>query len=115
MKPLLLVIALALPIPAAATVAMEPQQATALQDAAQPRPSTSPSPAKGSKHHPIFIVKFVLQRSPPPAKVPQIIMDEAGPQLVPPTEGGYPTAALGAMHRDPNTTICHGRSCEGHW
>lgn len=107
MKSLLFLVALALPATAAATVAMESQQVTSSsQDAAQT------GPAAGSAHRQLFIVKYVLRR-PPADTAPQIIMDDPTPQIVPPSAGGYPTAALGALPRDPNTILCYGWGCEG--
>jgi len=105
MKSLLFAAAMALPVAAAATVAMEPQQATpSSQDAA------SVGQAGGSAHRQLFIVKYVLRR-PLADKVPQVVMD-AKPQIVPPSAGGYPSATLGALPRDPNTIICYGWGCE---
>ncbi|WP_424683203.1 hypothetical protein [Frateuria sp. YIM B11624] len=104
MKSLLFLVALALPATAAATVAMESQRATSSsQDATQSGPAT---------HRQLFIVKYVLRR-PPADTAPQVTMDDPAPQIVPPSAGGYPTAALGALPRDPNTILCYGWGCEG--
>jgi hypothetical protein len=104
MKSLLFLVALALPATTAATVAMEPQQATSSsQDASQPGPVV---------HRQLFIVKYVLRR-PPADTAPQIIMDDPAPQIVPPSAGGFPTATLGALQNDPNTVLCYGWGCEG--
>lgn len=111
MRPLLLVMALVLPASVAATVAMEPQQAVQPQDAGQPRQAARPGQVRASAHHPLFIVKYALRRV-PPGHVPPIVLDDAGPQIVPPVAGDYPTATLGALQRDPNKVICNGWGCE---
>lgn len=104
MKPLLFLLAMALPVSAAATVAMEPLQATRSQPAAQPQP------ADGHAHRQLFIVKYVLRR-PPPDEAPQIVMDDAKPHIVPPSADD-PGIALGALDRQPNTVVCYGWGCE---
>jgi hypothetical protein len=106
MKCLLFASAMALPVAAAATVAMEPLQATSpSQDAAQPRQ------ADGHAHRQMFIVRYELRR-PAMDETPQIIMDDARPQIVPPPAGGDPTAILQPAQHGPNTVVCYGWGCE---
>lgn len=111
MKPLLLLLALGLPISAVATVAMGPQATMPSQAASQPDIASQPHPAVVSPHHPLFIVKYVLRRA-PPDKTPPIVVDDKA-QIMPPSVDGYPSAALGAVRNDPNKIICYGRACEG--
>jgi len=99
MKSVVFALAMALPVGAAATAAMEPQQAT------------QPQQAGSEPHHPLFTVKFVLRR-PAPDKTPHILMDDATSQIALPSMAGYPSALLGALQRDPNTIVCYGRGCE---
>jgi hypothetical protein len=107
MKALVFAVAMALPVAAAANVAMESQQvAQSSRDATQPRQ------AEGSAHRQLFIVKYVLRR-PPADRAPQIVMDDARAQIVPPADGYPSSATLGAVDEDPNTIICYGRGCEG--
>jgi hypothetical protein len=91
---------LALPSAAIATVAMEPLQATA--------PLHEASPA----HHQLFTVKFVLRQAPPDKTPPQIVIDQAAPEIMPPAAGSVPAMLLGAFHRDPNMLLCYGWGCE---
>ncbi|NUO73405.1 MAG: hypothetical protein HOQ10_11910 [Frateuria sp.] len=101
MKATLIAVALlALPVAATATAAMEPQQAT--QSLRESRPA----------HHPLFTVKFVLRQPPPEKAPPEIIIDQASPQIVPPMSGGVPAIMLGALHLDPNMIVCYGWGCE---
>jgi hypothetical protein len=106
MKCLLFAAAMALPVAAAATVAMEPLQATSpSQDAVQSRQ------AEGQAHRQMFIVRYELRR-PATDETQQIIMDDARPQIVPPPAGGHPTAILRPAQSEPNTIVCYGWGCE---
>jgi hypothetical protein len=105
MKALLFAAAMALPAMATATVAMDPLQAASSQETVQPRR------VEGSAHRQLFIVRYELRR-PSADTAPQIIMDDASPQIVPPLAGGYPATTLGAAQADPNTIVCYGRGCE---
>lgn len=96
-------LALTLPISATATVAMESGQTRGSGSVIQT------PPAAARVHRPLFIVKYVLRRPPPEA--PQIVMDDAGAQIVPPGKD-FPAAALGALQRDPNTLVCSSWGCQ---
>ncbi|HEV2622088.1 MAG TPA: hypothetical protein VGU65_08375 [Frateuria sp.] len=91
---------LALPSAAIATVAMEPLQAAATLHEAP------------SSHHQLFVVKFVLRQAPPDNAPPQIEIDQATPEIMPPSAGSVSAMLLGAFHRDPNMLICSGWGCE---
>ncbi|MGN2244428.1 hypothetical protein ACFWZU_13065 [Frateuria sp. GZRR33] len=110
MKSWLLVTALVLPLPAAATLAMEPRQATPMQDTFAPPGAPDAGRDQISPHRPLFIVKYVLRRA-STEPTPPITVDEA-PHILPPTAGDYPGGALGASQRDPNKIICHSWGCE---
>lgn len=97
------VLALALPVSAAATVAMEAQQATRSEAAFSSTPAGTPA------HRPLFIVKYVLRPAPPEA--PQIDVDDRGTQIVLPGKG-FPAAQLGALQSNPNMVVCSGWGCE---
>jgi hypothetical protein len=103
MKSVLFAFALALPVPLAATVAMDSQQAT------------SAAHDEAAAHRQLFTVKFVLRPAPRDPAPPAIIMDDATPQIVPPPPGSIAAALLGALPRDPNTTVCYGWGCESMW
>lgn len=94
-----------LPVAAVATVAMEPQQAT--------QPLHDQAPAKAPAHRQLFTVKYVLRLAPADGALPQVAIDPAAPQIVPPAAGGVPASLLGAVHQNPNALICYGWGCEG--
>jgi hypothetical protein len=101
---LIAVTLLMLPAAAAATIAMEPQQAMP--------PPHGQAPAQRSAHHQLFTVKYVLHLAPPDGALPQVVVDKAPPEIAPPGTGSVPVTLLGAIHRDPNTIICYGWGCE---
>lgn len=103
--PFVVALGLAMPLSAAANVAMEAQQAAGSADAVQ----APPAGAGAGAHHPLFIVKYVLRRA--PSKTPPIVMDDASPQIVPPGRD-FPAATLGGVAHDPNTIVCHGWGCQ---
>jgi hypothetical protein len=100
MKARLIAAMLALPSVAVATVAMEPLQATA--------PLHGAPPAR----HQLFTVKFILRQAPLDKAPPQIVIDQAAPEIMPPAAGSVPAMLLGAFHRDPNMLVCSGWGCE---
>ncbi|UGB39269.1 hypothetical protein [Frateuria soli] len=101
--PFVAVLGLAMPVSAAANVAIDVQQAAGSGEAVQA------PPAGAGAHHPLFIVKYVLRRA--PSETPSIVMDDAGPQIVPPGKD-FPAATLGGVAHDPNTIVCHGWGCQ---
>jgi len=107
MKALLFAIALALPMAAAATAAMGPQQ----ESLAQPQSrTTAPPPLSGFKMK--FKVKFVLRR-PARNEAPLIRLDDAAPQIVPPALASLGAGrVLGSVRQNPNATICYSWGCE---
>src|SRR5690349_5221719 len=101
--PFVAVMALVLPVAAAATVAMEAQQVSRSEEVV-------PSPSAAAKaHRPLFIVKYVLRRT--PSEMPPIVMEDASPQIVPPGKG-FPATTLGAAQSDPNVLVCYGWGCQ---